>query len=91
MKFTTIFVVAASALTTQAWSNGTNPVGPTAPITTIAPTGGFTTIPGGVAPTGTGAVPVGPTGTIIPFTGSAASNSAFSGLAAVGLVLAYFI
>lgn len=114
MKFTTVFVVAASALTTQAWYNNAT-ASPTTtiisiPTVPVLPTGGFTTVSGlptggsnGTAPTGTSNpngpagtgsptnTPVGPSGSTVPFTGSAASNSAFGGLAAVGLVIAYII
>jgi len=109
MKFTTLAVVAASALSVNAWYNLTTsassvyttityPVGPTGTGSPYVPSGspspsGNGTVPSGGLPTKT---PVGPSGTSPGgplFTGAASSNLAtsFSGLAAVGMVVAYLI
>jgi len=107
MKLSAIAVFAASAFVAQATYNVTSLPGTSPVTTIIYPTGGSSSIPahssngtipttvpttGGSAPTKT---PVGPSTTTSPggpaFTGAAVSNQAFSGLAAAGLVLAYFL
>jgi len=101
MKFTTLAVIAASALGANAWYNATTvtyPAGPTGtgyfPSGTGSPPPYIPSGSGGLSPTKT---PVGPSSTTSPggpeFTGAASSNvaSSFSGLAAVGMVVAYFI